>query len=85
MILLPHSRNLKWLTRLSRRKFAVSTGSACSAGKGNPSKVMEAMGLDHEEMGRVLRLSGGWETTEEDWLTLAEALFEIEEELRNPR
>jgi cysteine sulfinate desulfinase/cysteine desulfurase-like protein len=43
------------------------------------------MGLDHEEMGRVLRLSGGWETTEEDWLTLAEALFEIEEELRNPR
>ena len=34
MILLPHTKNLKWLTRLSRRKFAVSTGSACSAGKG---------------------------------------------------
>ena len=82
MILLPHTKNLKWLTRLSREGFAVSTGSACSAGKGNPSKVMEAMGLDYEEMGRVLRLSSGWHAKESHWAALASAFFEIEEELR---
>jgi cysteine desulfurase len=81
MLVLPHSRNLKWLTRLSRLGFCVSTGSACSAGKGNPSRVMAAMGLDHEEMGRVLRISGGRETLEENWLALVEALVSVEVEL----
>ncbi|MCG8600283.1 MAG: aminotransferase class V-fold PLP-dependent enzyme [Verrucomicrobiales bacterium] len=82
MILLPHGKNLKWLTRLGQRGFAVSTGSACSAGRGNPSKVMAAMGLDFDEMGRVLRLSGGWKTSVEDWLALAGALEEVSAELR---
>lgn len=81
MLLLPHAKNLKWLTRLSQRGFSVSTGSACSAGKGNPSRVMAAMGLEYEEMGRVLRISGGWETTKEEWMSLADALEEVGEEL----
>lgn len=81
MVVLPHSKNLKWLTRLSQRGFAVSTGSACSAGKGNPSSVMMAMGLGFEEMGRVLRVSGGWETTAEEWEGLAEALREVSRDL----
>ncbi|MEM6917338.1 MAG: aminotransferase class V-fold PLP-dependent enzyme, partial [Verrucomicrobiota bacterium] len=81
MLLLPHSINLKWLTRLSQRGFSVSTGSACSAGRGNPSRVMAAMGLEFEEMGRVLRVSGGWETTEKDWMSLADALEEVGREL----
>jgi cysteine desulfurase len=81
MILLPREKNLKWLTRLSGLGFAVSTGSACSAGKGNPSRVMAAMGLDFDEMGRVLRLSGGWETTVEDWDALAGALVSVNEKL----
>lgn len=83
MLMVPAHSNLKWLTRLSRRGFAISTGSACSAGKGNPSHVMEAMGLDHDEMGRVLRISGGWETTAEDWQALAAALIEVWEELES--
>ena len=81
MVVVPAHKNLKWLTRLDRRGFAVSTGSACSAGKGNPSHVMAAMGLDHDEMGRVIRISGGWETTTEDWLALAEAFVDIAGEL----
>jgi cysteine desulfurase len=81
MFVLPHSKNLKWLTRLSQRGFAVSTGSACSAGKGNPSAVMMAMGLSYEEMGRVLRISGGGETTAEEWEGLADAIIEVGGEL----
>jgi cysteine desulfurase len=57
MFVLPEHKNLRWLTRLGKRGFAVSTGSACSAGKGNPSRVMQAMGCGFEEMGRVLRIS----------------------------
>ncbi len=83
MVVLPHGKNVKWLTRLSQRGFAVSTGSACSAGRGNPSRVMDAMGLDFEEMGKVLRISGGWETTREDWQALADTLVEIDVELRD--
>lgn len=81
MFVLPHAKNVKWLTRLSQRGFAVSTGSACSAGKGNPSAVMMAMGLDYEEMGRVLRVSGGPGTGGEDWSALAEAILGVGEEL----
>lgn len=81
MFVLPHAKNVKWLTRLSQRGFAVSTGSACSAGKGNPSAVMMAMGLDYEEMGRVLRVSGGPGTSGEDWSALAEAILAVGAEL----
>ncbi len=81
MLVLPHGKNLKWLTRLSRRGFGVSTGSACSAGKGNPSAVMMAMGLGFEEMGRVLRISGGRDTTPKEWDGLADAFGEVSREL----
>lgn len=82
LFVVPRAKNLKWLTRLGRRGFCVSTGSACSAGKGDPSSVMLAMGLEYGEMGRVIRASGGWSTTEEDWIALADAFLEVAEELR---
>lgn len=81
MIILPHTRNLKWLTRLSDRGFGVSTGSACSAGAANPSQVMMAMGLNFDEMSRVLRISGGPGHGEKEWLALYEALLEVKSEL----
>ena len=81
MFVLPRHPNLKWLTRLSDLGFGVSTGSACSAGRGNPSRVMEAMGLDYEEMGRVIRVSGGWETGSDDWEALLEALVTVSDQL----
>ena len=81
MVVVPGHSNVKWLTRLSRRGFCVSTGSACSAGKGNPSNVMAAMGLDYEAMGRVIRISGGWNTAAEDWLAMAAAMIEVGAEL----
>lgn len=81
MLILPEHNNLRWLTRLGRRGFSVSTGSACSAGKGNPSRVMQAMGCSFEEMGRVLRLSSLPDAGAEEWEALLDALLEVRDEL----
>ncbi len=52
--------------------YAVSAGAACSSGKVTGSRVIKAMG--HEDVACfALRVSGGWATTEEDWLGFAEA------------
>jgi len=84
MLVLPAFANLSWLTRLSHLGFQVSTGSACSAGRDNPSHVMEAMGLDSGEMGRVLRASALWSTAREDWEELAEAMERVWDDLQRP-
>lgn len=76
LIVVPPPSNLKWLARLSTRGFQVSTGSACSQG-GGASEVLRAMGVPEGKLSQVLRLSGGWETTPEDWLALADAIAEV--------
>lgn len=81
LFVLPRHPNLRWLTRLSQRGFALSTGSACSAGKGAPSHVMAAHGLEPDAMGRVLRASALPGTDEASWLALAEAIAAVGEEL----
>ena len=45
---------------------AVSSGSACSSGKVQPSHVLEAMGLGRELAQGAVRLSLGWSTSETD-------------------
>jgi cysteine desulfurase len=67
----------RWVVKLDKCGFAVSTGSACSSGKEEPSHVIAAMGYSPGEAGRVLRFSSGWETTEEDWKALLEGLQKI--------
>lgn len=81
LMVMPAHDNLKWLTRLSRRGFSISTGSACSSGKEGSSVVVTALGATLEELRRVVRISGGWETTEADWQALAAAFAEVFEEL----
>ena len=49
----------------------VSAGSACSSGKVKPSKAISAMGHHHLATGGV-RASGGWATTEADWIKFAD-------------
>jgi cysteine desulfurase len=44
----------------------VSMGSACAAGAVEPSHVLLAMGLTHDEARSSLRLSLGWNTTRND-------------------
>jgi len=82
MFVLPHGDNRKWLARLSQRGFAVSTGSACSAGHDGSSVVLAALGASEDEMRRVIRVSGGWETAEADWGALAEAFRAVAGEIR---
>lgn len=77
LFVLPAHDHRKWLGRLSQAGFAVSTGSACSAGDNGASSVMQAIQAPVEEWRRVLRISGGWETTAEEWQALAEALGKV--------
>jgi cysteine desulfurase len=46
--------------------IAVSSGSACSSGKVQPSHVLEAMGFGPELAQGAVRLSMGWSTSETD-------------------
>ena len=50
----------------------VSAGAACSSGKVRPSHVLTAMG--HADLAAcAIRVSGGWATTEQDWVRFADA------------
>jgi cysteine desulfurase len=63
----------RWVVRLDKAGFAVSTGSACSSGKEKPSHVVTAMQFDSTHSDRMLRFSAGWDTTRDDWDALADA------------
>jgi len=78
--IMPEGGQLRWLTRLDKAGFAVSTGSACTTGKEEPSHVLAAMHFKAAEAHRVLRFSSGWETNESDWDALANALAKIHAE-----
>jgi cysteine desulfurase len=45
---------------------AVSSGSACSSGKVQPSHVLQAMGVSSEQAQGAVRLSLGWSTSDGD-------------------
>src|ERR1700689_3036170 len=62
--------------------LAVSSGSACSSGKVQPSHVLEAMGFGPELAEGAVRLSLGWSTSDADvdrcleaWRKLADTLL----------
>jgi cysteine desulfurase len=83
LMVMPAHSNLKWLTRLSRLGFAISTGSACSSGREGSSVIVRALGTDEEELRRVVRISAGHETTAADWQALAAAFAEVGRGLEN--
>ena len=65
--------------------IAVSSGSACSSGKVQPSHVLQAMGFGPKLAQGAVRLSLGWSTSETDidrcleaWRKLADALLREE-------
>jgi len=72
----------RWVVKLDKMGVAVSTGSACSSGKEEPSPILLAMGYTLGQAGRVLRFSGGWETGEKDWEKLFDAIKHAAKELR---
>ena len=83
--LMPDGVQLRWLTKLDKAGFAVSTGSACTTGKEEPSHVLAAMGFKPAEAHRVLRFSSGWETSEADWDALANALAKVHVEVHHAK
>lgn len=57
--------------------FAVSAGSACSSGKVAPSHVLAAMRIAPELAQCAIRVSFGWNTTDNDLTAFAEAWSRI--------
>lgn len=83
--LMPEGAQSWWVSKLDKAGFAVSTGSACTTGKEEPSHVLAAMRFKAAEAHRVLRFSSGWETTEGDWNALAESLKKIHGEIHRAK
>jgi cysteine desulfurase len=67
----------RWVVKLDKLGFAVSTGSACASGKEEPSHVLRAMERAPGEAARMLRFSSGWETPREHWRKLLDALCAV--------
>jgi len=62
--------------------IAVSSGSACSSGKVQPSHVLQAMNADPALLSGAIRLSLGWDTTEADIDRCLEAWIKLSSVLR---
>jgi len=54
------------LMALDLAGYCVSSGSACSSGSVQPSKILGAMGVDDDLASNALRISFGWPTTRAD-------------------
>jgi cysteine desulfurase len=67
----------RWVVKLDKLGFAVSTGSACASGKEEPSHVLRAMNYTPAEAARMLRFSAGWETPAGDWQKLLDGLHSV--------
>ncbi|KRM86126.1 cysteine desulfurase [Lactobacillus hominis DSM 23910 = CRBIP 24.179] len=66
------------LTNLDLAGFAVSGGSACTAGSLNPSHVLTAMyGADSDRLAESIRISFGRFTTQQDVEEFAQALVKM--------
>jgi cysteine desulfurase len=72
---------VRWVVKLDKAGFAVSTGSACASGSEEPSPVLTAMGLAPGEAARALRFSSGWLTPETAWDELRGALVRVAGEI----
>lgn len=68
------------LLGLDQRGIAVHSGSSCSSESLEPSPVLEAMGVDAQ---RSLRISTGWNSTEDDAARLTDALSTVIDEVRS--
>ena len=71
--------------RLDLAGFAVSAGSACSAGALTPSHVLLALGQDERKAGTALRVTLGRFTTAAEVDAFLTALREIVTDLRRIR
>ena len=71
------------LLSLDMKGIAASSGSACTSGSLDPSHVLLAIGLKHEQAHGSLRTSFGEDTTVEDIDYMVDAIAEIVARLRS--
>lgn len=71
------------LIMLDMKGICASSGSACTSGSLDPSHVLLAIGLKHEEAHGSLRLTLSEENTREEVDFVVESLKEIVQKLRN--
>ena len=65
------------LMQLDRKGFAVSSGSACTSGKNEPSHVLVAMGVDPDLARGAVRVSLGKDNDEQDVNAFVAAVHSI--------
>ena len=65
-IAVPGMRAETLVIALDLAGIAVSAGSACTSGKVQPSHVLEAMGASPDLAGAAIRISLGWDTTQDE-------------------
>ncbi|HVB76473.1 MAG TPA: aminotransferase class V-fold PLP-dependent enzyme [Candidatus Nitrosotalea sp.] len=70
----PGRRGEDMVMALDLAGLAVSSGSACASGSLDPSHVLLAMGFSLADAGSSLRLSVGWETSDEE-VSVAESVI----------
>ncbi|MCL1845390.1 MAG: cysteine desulfurase NifS [Defluviitaleaceae bacterium] len=70
------------LLHLDMQNICASTGSACSSGALEPSHVLMALGLDHEQANGALRFSLGAQNTDEEIDELMKILSPAVKKLR---
>jgi cysteine desulfurase len=63
---IPNTDGEMLLMQLDKKGFAVSSGSACASGGGQPSHVLIAMGIDQPVAKSAIRVSLGQDNTEAD-------------------
>ncbi len=71
------------LIMLDRKGICASSGSACTSGSLDPSHVLQALGLSHEEAHGSLRMTLSEENTREELDYVVECLREITDRLRS--
>ena len=81
LFIMPHHENLKWVGKLDKFGFQVSTGSACSTIKTGGSPIAIALGLSNAETQRLIRVSSFQSHTQNDWHSLAAAFKKASDEL----
>lgn len=76
-ILFPNLNGDSLLMSLDLKAIALSTGSSCSSGSSEPSRVLKAMGYCDDQANSSLRISLGWQTSKEDIVLFVKELVSI--------
>ena len=82
LFIMPKFENLRWVGKLDKLGFQVSTGSACSTTKNGGSPIAQALNLSPVDSLKLLRVSSFHLHTREDWGGLLAAFVQVHCELK---